>query len=52
MGLRIYNTDFTAVQSDRLMFSIPHLNTLRKAEINRIVTLFEPHARILEIGAS
>jgi SAM-dependent methyltransferase len=34
-----------------LMFSIPHLNTLRKAEIDRIVTFFEPQARVLEIGA-
>jgi len=34
------------------MFSIPHLDTLRKAEINWIVALFEPHTRILEIGAS
>lgn|SRR5262245_15252390 len=33
------------------MFSIPHLNTLRKAEIDRIATFFEPGARILEIGA-
>jgi ubiquinone/menaquinone biosynthesis C-methylase UbiE len=33
------------------MFSIPHLNTLRKAEIDRIVTFFEPNACILEIGA-
>jgi len=33
------------------MFSIPHLNMLRKAEIDRIATFFEPKARILEIGA-
>ena len=33
------------------MFSISHLNTLRKAEIDRIVTFFEPRARVLEIGA-
>jgi SAM-dependent methyltransferase len=33
------------------MFSIPHLNTLRKAEIDRIVGFFEPNARVLEIGA-
>jgi SAM-dependent methyltransferase len=33
------------------MFSIPHLHTLRKAEIDRIVAFFEPRARILEIGA-
>jgi SAM-dependent methyltransferase len=33
------------------MFTIPHLNTLRKAEIDRIVTFFEPQARVLEIGA-
>src|SRR4029079_17891902 len=33
------------------MFSIPHLNTLRRAEINRIVAFFEPRAHVLEIGA-
>jgi SAM-dependent methyltransferase len=33
------------------MFSIPHLNTLRKAEIDRIATFFESQARVLEIGA-
>jgi SAM-dependent methyltransferase len=33
------------------MFSIPHLNTLRKAEIDRIVTFFKPQAHVLEIGA-
>ena len=33
------------------MFSIPHLNTLRRAEIDRIVAFFEPQARVLEIGA-
>jgi ubiquinone/menaquinone biosynthesis C-methylase UbiE len=33
------------------MFSISHLNTLRKAEIDRIAAFFEPKARILEIGA-
>jgi ubiquinone/menaquinone biosynthesis C-methylase UbiE len=33
------------------MFSIPHLNTLRKAEIDRIANFFTPGARILEIGA-
>ncbi len=33
------------------MFSIPQLNTLRKAEIDRIAPFFTPGARILEIGA-
>lgn len=33
------------------MFSIAYLNTLRKAEIGRIVEFFEPQARVLEIGA-
>jgi ubiquinone/menaquinone biosynthesis C-methylase UbiE len=33
------------------MFSIPRLNTLRKAEIDRIATFFESQARVLEIGA-
>lgn len=33
------------------MFSISHLNTLRKAEIERIATFFSPRARVLEIGA-
>ena len=33
------------------MFSIPHLNMLRKVEIDRIVAFFKPHARVLEIGA-
>jgi SAM-dependent methyltransferase len=33
------------------MFSISYLNTLRKAEIDRIVAFFQPQARVLEIGA-
>jgi SAM-dependent methyltransferase len=33
------------------MFSIPHLNALRRAEIDRIIPFFERKARILEIGA-
>ena len=33
------------------MFSIEHLNTLRSAEIDKIVTFFRPGARVLEIGA-
>jgi SAM-dependent methyltransferase len=33
------------------MFDIPHLNTLRKAEIDHISKFFTPRARILEIGA-
>ena len=33
------------------MFSIPYLNTLRKAEIDDIVRHFEPGSRVLEIGA-
>jgi SAM-dependent methyltransferase len=33
------------------MFSIAHLNNLRRAEIDRIAQFFTPGARILEIGA-
>ena len=33
------------------MFSLEHLNTLRSAEIDKIVTFFQPGARVLEIGA-
>ena len=33
------------------MFSLEHLNTLRSAEIDKIVTFFRPGARVLEIGA-
>ena len=34
-----------------LMFSIRHLNTLRKAELEKIATFFHAPAHILEIGA-
>ncbi len=33
------------------MFSITYINTLRKAEIRKIASFFDPRARILEIGA-
>lgn len=33
------------------MFSIPHLGTIRQAEIERIISHLTPGARILEIGA-
>jgi len=33
------------------MFSIQHLNRLRKAELEKIASFFHPQARILEIGA-
>lgn len=33
------------------MFSVTHLNSLRKAEIDKISAFFKPGARILELGA-
>ena len=33
------------------MFSIEHLHALRTAEIEKIITFFQPGARVLEVGA-
>ena len=33
------------------MFSYPHLDELRRAEIEEIVSLFPPRSRVLEVGA-